>query len=78
MGKPERHILYLGNTVDLAAGNAVGLGNTRVPLNPGVKEMDSSIEPASLVKALSMIEQAEGAAKEALIKRMEASKFVAK
>lgn len=67
-GKDERHILYLGNSVDVAAGNAVGLGNTRVPM--GAKPLPSSIEPASLVKVLQLIEQAEKEADEALSKRM--------
>lgn len=53
-GKPERHILYLGNSVDLAAGNATGLGNTRTPLDS--TPLPTSIEPASLVKALSLID----------------------
>lgn len=64
----ESHTLYLGNSVDLAAGNAVALGNTRVPL--GAKDLPTSITPASLVKAISLIEQAEKEADEALAKRM--------
>lgn len=67
-GKQERHILYLGNSVDMAAGNAVGLGNTRVPL--GAPELPASIEPASLVKALQLIEDAENKAKEAIKARL--------
>lgn len=55
-GKPERHILYMGNSVDTGAGGAVGLGNTRVPLGA---DLPTTIEPASLVKALTMIEEAE-------------------
>lgn len=62
-GKPERHILYLGNSVDLTAGNAVSLGNTRVPLD--AVELPASIEPASIVKAIGMIE---GGYKQALDK----------
>jgi hypothetical protein len=77
-GKPERHILYLGNSVDIAAGNAVGLGNTRVPLikdNFGkIKELPSTLEPASLVGALDIIEKAEAEAKEAIKRRLEAKK----
>lgn len=69
-GKTERHILYLGNSVDMAAGNAVGLGNTRVPL--GAKDLPSSIEPASVVKAIKMIDEAVAEAKEAAKKRLEA------
>lgn len=68
-GKPERHILYLGNSVDLAAGNAVSLGNTRVPM--GAKELPSSIEPASIVKALSLIDAASAEAKAIIQKRLE-------
>jgi hypothetical protein len=67
-GKPERHILYLGNSVDLAAGNAITLGNTRVPM--GAKELPSSIEPASLTKALDLIEKAEAEAMEAIKNRL--------
>ncbi len=71
-GKPEKHILYLGNSVDIAAGNAVGLGNTRVPLAEGLPPLPSSIEPASLVKALEMITDTEQKAKEIIKRRIEA------
>ena len=67
-GKSERHVLYLGNSVDMAAGNAVGLGNTRVPL--GGPDLPASIEPASLVKAMALIEDAENKAKEVIKKRL--------
>lgn len=70
-GKAERHILYLGNSVDITAGNAVGLGNTRVPLAQGVKDLPASIEPASIVKALELIEEAEKAAKEVIKRELE-------
>jgi hypothetical protein len=73
-GKPERHILFLGNSVDIASGNAVGLGNTRVPLAEGMKPLPSSIEPASLVQALVLIEDAEKQAKEIIKKELESSK----
>lgn len=56
-GKAERHIIYLGNSVDVAAGNAVSLGNTRIPMHG--KELPPTIEPASLVQALKLIEEAE-------------------
>lgn len=69
-GKAERHILYLGNSIDVASGNAVSLGNTRVPLGA---ELPGTIEPASLVKALTLISQAEDTAKEALKKRLKLS-----
>lgn len=66
MGKAERHILYLGNNMDQGAGNAVGLGNTRTPLD--APALPSSIEPASLVKALELIDNASAAA-EAIVKK---------
>lgn len=67
-GKQEKHILYLGNSMDVAAGNAVSLGNTRVPL--GAPDLPTSIEPASIVSALTAIEKAEIAAKENIKKRL--------
>lgn len=70
MGKPERHILYLGMSTDQTAGNAVSLGNTRTPL--GV-ELPPTIEPASVVEALRKIAVAEEQAKEAIRKEIEAS-----
>lgn len=59
-GKPERHVLYLGNSLDLTAGNAVSLGNTRTPLDS--EALPSTIEPASLVKALNLIDGGYGQA----------------
>ena len=67
-GKPERHVLYLGNHLDVAAGNAVGLGNTRTPLD--APELPASIEPASLVKAITLIDQASLQALEVVKMRM--------
>lgn len=52
----EKHIIYLGNSVDINAGNATSLGNTRIPM--GV-ELPPTVEPASLVKVLALIEEAE-------------------
>ena len=59
-GKPEQHILFLGNSQDLQAGNAISLGNTRTPLDS--TPLATSIKPASLVKALDMIEEKQGEA----------------
>lgn len=56
-GKPEKHVLYLGSSLDVAAGNATSLGNVRLPL--GAAPLPTSIEPASLVKAIQMIESAQ-------------------
>ena len=67
-GKPERHIIYLGNSVDQNAGNAVSLGNVRLPM--GATLPSTTVEPASIVKVLKMIEEAEAQAKAAITKRM--------
>lgn len=68
-GKPERHILYLGNHQDLNAGNATGLGNIRMPLDaPSVTT--TAIEPASLVKAIELIDKGSDQALSALKKRL--------
>lgn len=69
-GKPEKHTIFLGNSLDIAAGNAVSLGNTRTPMAPGVKELPPSIEPASLVKALELIDTAGKEALEAIRKQV--------
>lgn len=73
-GKPERHIIYLGNHVDVGAGNAAGLGNIRRPLDaPKVDQV--TIEPADLVKALqTVVEGGQQAAKDAIAKRLGISK----
>lgn len=54
LGKPERHLMYLGTHSDVNAGGAAGLGNIRLPLDGALKE--TVIEPASIVKALESIE----------------------
>jgi hypothetical protein len=70
-GKPERHLLYLGNHRDQAAGNAIGLGNTRTALDsPKLEYRDTIIEPASIVKALQLIDSGALVAKEAISKRI--------
>lgn len=74
-GKPERHVIYLGNSVDMNAGNALRLGNTRIPM--GV-ELPTTVEPASIVKVLGLIEEAEAKAKENMRKRLESKKSTAK
>jgi hypothetical protein len=66
----EKHIIYLGNSVDQNAGGATSLGNTRVPL--GV-ELPPTVEPASIVKVLQLIEGAEAQAEVALKARLQKS-----
>lgn len=56
MGAAERHVLYLGDHTDLNSGGAKGLGNTRVPLD--APKLPATVEPASIVKALAIIEGA--------------------
>jgi hypothetical protein len=68
-GKPERHVLYLGNHVDVGAGNAAGLGNTRLPLDAPAPAQNL-IEPASIVKALQMIEGGHSVAIEKIKQRL--------
>lgn len=70
-GKPERHVIYLGNSVDLNAGNAVSLGNTRIPMGA---ELPPTVEPASIVKVLELIAEAEGKARDAIKKRLTTAK----
>jgi hypothetical protein len=67
-GKPERHLLYLGNHVDVGAGNAAGLGNVRLPLDSKLEQ--NVVEPASLVQALSIIEKGNQAAVDAIRARL--------
>lgn len=67
-GKPERHILYLGNHLDVGAGNAVGLGNTRTPIDS--PPIPATIEPASIVKALQLIDGGYSASVDAIKKRL--------
>lgn len=69
MGKPERHLLYLGNHTDLSAGNAVGLGNIRMPLDGGTLTKNV-IEPASIVEAINLIDKGADTATEALRTRL--------
>lgn len=68
-GKPERHILYLGNHIDLGAGGAAGLGNVRLPLDaPALKQ--NQVEPADVVTALNIIEEGYRQAEEIIKKRL--------
>ena len=53
--QPERHVLFLGNHVDTGAGGAAGLGNIRLPLDAD-KLAVTIIEPASIKKALELVE----------------------
>lgn len=68
MGKPERHILYLGTHVDVGAGNAAGLGNIRMPLDAPVTV--NTIEPADIVKALELVDGGYNVALDVIKKRV--------
>lgn len=68
-GKPERHIMYLGNHIDVGAGGAAGLGNTRMPKDaPPLAK--NTIEPASIVEALRLLDSGHDAAVEVIRKRL--------
>jgi hypothetical protein len=68
-GKPERHLLYLGNHVDLGAGGAAGLGNIRLPLDAPVLAKNI-IEPADIVEAIKLIDAGRAKATEILRKKL--------
>lgn len=68
-GKPERHILYLGNHIDVGAGNAAGLGNIRRPLDAPAL-VTNTIEPANIVQALTTLDQGRDLAKDAIKLRL--------
>jgi len=68
-GKPEEHVLYLGTHVDLGAGNAAGLGNIRLPLDAPKLET-VVVKPASIRKALEMLNGGGTSAEDAIAKRM--------
>jgi hypothetical protein len=65
---PERHILYMGDHTDMGSGNAKGLGNSRNPLD--APKLPVTIEPASLVKAIELINAGYQPALEAIKKRL--------
>jgi len=67
MGKPERHILYLGMSTDSTAGKAVPQRNARVHIG---EDLPPTFEPASLVGALKLISDGETKAKEAMEKEI--------
>jgi len=67
-GKQEKHILYLGDFSDTSAGNAKGLGNCRMPLD--APTFSTVIEPASIVKALEVIDGGYDKAVETIKKRL--------
>lgn len=68
-GKPESHILYLGSHVDVNAGNVAAVGNIRRPLDAPKLEV-IKIEPASIARALDMMEKGQEEAVEVIRKRL--------
>jgi hypothetical protein len=71
--EPEKHILYLGSSIDQAAGGATALGNLRMPLD-APKLSKAFIEPANIVEALKLGEGGVDSATLALEKRRAAAK----
>lgn len=68
-GKDKRHVIYMGPSVDMAAGNAIALGNTRVSKDAAAL-LPPTVEPASIVKVLELIDNAEKQALVILKKRL--------
>ena len=68
-GQSPRHVLYLEDHIDSAAGMAKGLGNARTPLRGAEVKVPFSIEPASLVEALEKLKGREQAAEAEIAKR---------
>lgn len=64
-GAAEKHILFLG---DHSENGSKGLGNTRVPLDS--PRIPTTIEPASLTKAIQLIEASYQPALDAIKKRL--------
>jgi hypothetical protein len=59
--QPERHVMFLGNHIDVGAGGAAGLGNIRLPLDAEpIKQ--TTIEPASIKKAIEIVDAASNSA----------------
>lgn len=70
-----KHMIYLGPSADINAGNATAIGNIRRPLD-APRLSQTVLEPADLVKALRMVrDDATKAATESIKKRL-ASKGV--
>ena len=69
LGAPARHLLYLQEQPDLN-GTGVSFGNPRYPLDAET-ELPAVLEPASLVTALTLIENGQAEADEKLRKETE-------
>lgn len=67
-GQENKHVLYLEDHIELAAKMAPAISNARIPLAAG--KIESKVEPASVVKALEMIHEAQGKAKDAIKARL--------
>jgi hypothetical protein len=66
-----KHVLYLDDHIDPTAGMAKGLGNARNPLAGAAEApVPHMIEPASLVRALSLLAARQGAADNDIRKRL--------
>lgn len=67
-----KHILYMDQHIELQSkGMAKAFTNSRIPLAGGeATPIPVSIEPASLVKALELLQQRQGSAKDEIAKRL--------
>lgn len=71
-GSPTEHVLYLDHHTDMQSkGMAKAISNARVPLAGGLQApIPPSIKPASLVKALELINDRQGAAQDEIALRL--------
>jgi len=72
--QPEKHRLYLTDFIDQQSRGAKGLANSRKPLDGG--NLPPFVEPASLVQALAMIDQASSTASAAIRARLKAKGLI--
>ena len=70
-GMPTKHVLHLDRHIEMAAKGAAAIANGRVPL-AGAEQVPigAKIEPASLVKALELLEKRTEAATDVIAKRL--------
>ena len=70
-GDNPKHVLYLTDHCEMNAKMAKGISNARVPLaGSSAVAVDMKIEPASIVRALELLEKRQVAAKDEIRKRL--------
>jgi GTPase SAR1 family protein len=70
-GAEPVHVLHTAQHIEMASkGMSMGMSNARIPLSGGSVEIPAEIRPASLVKALELIEKRQDAAVSEIAKRL--------